>query len=400
MRKKNRTTNKTLGIFLSLFLLSVFSLPACSPDHGKKTAMKAEKGEGDIVIGAVYPFSQKGAQFINGFNLAVDELNSRPDGVLGRKFKPIFRDDESSPKKSKEIAVEFARNHDLVAVLGHNTSVPAISASIVYENSQIVFITQRATSDHLTEHGFKFVFRNMTENSIFAQKIVDYVKRDAKNKKILVLAMNDSYGKDLSTMFQAFAKDAGIVIVGPITFNPWETKIKESFLRYANFIEETKFDDVFNSIFVAASNPFASKVIKVLRDLNVTGNIYSSEGLDDHELIEIAGDDAENVIFCTVKTPSGPKYEEFAARYRYKYGMEPDGWAAATYDSVHLLAYCMEKAGTTVPKTVAEVMHFMQDWPGVTGMHTFNSAGELLTEKPLAFKTVHEKELVFIEDIE
>ncbi len=517
MRRNYLAINKTLSILLSLSVLSVLSLSACAPDHGKKTATKAEKGKGDIVIGAVYPKSEKGDQFIKGFNLAVDELNRR-NGILGRKIRVIYRDDKLSVKQSKKIAREFAGNHNLVAVLGHNASEPAMSASIIYENNEIVYIAQRATSDHLTDHGFKFTFRAVTRMVVFAEKIVKFVKRDIETnvvdfamvaatdevekqelvdkfeaepeknkstllvvevvkdsvkewtiveevvkdsikkwtiaafnnkekfinkelndnsnielaielkkeerdedriielaasylgldpvKRVLVIAMNDGYGKELSNEFQRFAKEGGIEILGPITFNPWEKRIKESFLRHANNIKDQIFDDaydpvfdVFDAIFIAASNPFAAKLIKVIRDLGVGGKIYSSEGIDGPELIEIAGDAAESVIFCTVAVPTGEKFEEFAKRFRKEYGIEPDGWAAITYDSVNLLAHCMNKVGTSVPRTVADIIHFIKDWDGVSGHYAFDGDGELLVERPLAIKTVRNGKFEYLTDI-
>ncbi len=399
MKKSSLATNNTLSILLWLSVLSILSLPACNPDHGKKTALKAAKGEGDIVIGAVYPESEYGDQFIKGFKLAVKEINDS-GGILDRDIRAIYRDDKFSVKKSKKIAREFAKNHDLIAVLGHNASEPAISASIIYENNEIVYISQRATSDHLTEHGFKFIFRNVTKNVDFAQTIVKFVEHDISKKSVLVIAINDAYGRDLSNEFQGLAKEAGIGIIGPITINPWEKDIKESFLRHANFIEEERFDDVFDSIFIAAANPFAAKLIKMIRELGVTGTIFGSEGFDSHDLIDIAGKAAESVIFCTVNRPNGEKYDKFAKNFRETYNMEPDGWAAITYDSVNLLAYCINKAGSSVPKIVADVMHFIQDWEGVTGLHTFDGSGELIVERPLDFKTVHNGKLEYLTDLE
>ena len=43
-----------------------------------------------------------------------------------------------------------------------------------------------------------------------------------------------------------------------------------------------------------------------------------------------------------------------------------------------VLAHAMETAGTTVPVKVAEALHFIQDWQGITAAFTFNQQGDVL----------------------
>ena len=43
-----------------------------------------------------------------------------------------------------------------------------------------------------------------------------------------------------------------------------------------------------------------------------------------------------------------------------------------------ILAYAMEVAGSTLPNKVAETLHFIQDWQGITGVYTFDEKGDIL----------------------
>ena len=69
---------------------------------------------------------------------------------------------------------------------------------------------------------------------------------------------------------------------------------------------------------------------------------------------------------------------DFVRAFQKRYGLLPDVWAAQGYDAVKVLAHAMEEAGTTVPEKVAEVLHSTKDWPGVTGLHTFDENGDVI----------------------
>lgn len=384
------------AVFSLLFIFLITILSACS-EPGENRTKKAEKKRGDIVIGSVLP-GNHGSHEEEGLKLAIEEINNS-GGIMGRKIKVIYRDDESSSVKGKKIACEFAGNNDVVAVIGHIDSNSAISASIVYEQNKMVFITPGATSDILTQHGFRFLFRNTVTNRDFTKRLVEFAKH-MKLKKVLILFVNDVYGKGLSNDFQIFANDMGIEIVGQISFNPWETDLRSEFILNANLIEEGRFDQAFDSVFIAASNPIGAELIKIAREIGVTGTFFGADGLDSRDLWKIAGKHSEGTVVCSLFHPQGEKMDQFVHNFRTKFGHHPDDWAANTYDSVKVLAFAMEKFKTIVPAKVAEALHFIEEWNGVAGPITFNSKGDLLYKKPVSLKVVRNHKFEYVEDWE
>ena len=44
------------------------------------------------------------------------------------------------------------------------------------------------------------------------------------------------------------------------------------------------------------------------------------------------------------------------------------------------MAFAIEKAGSTIPNEVATALHSVEDWPGVTGSHTFDENGDVVVK--------------------
>ncbi len=95
-------------------------------DPAKQRAEQAEQAQGDILVGAVAPWSAIDVMLWEGMAMALDEINDA-GGVLGRKIKMIKRDDEVSVEKGVLIAQEFGENPDLVAVVGHYQSFATVA---------------------------------------------------------------------------------------------------------------------------------------------------------------------------------------------------------------------------------------------------------------------------------
>ncbi len=381
-----------------LLVIILFVLvSACS-----RTAERAAKGEGDIVIGVALPLNDR-RHFLEGVEMAIEDLNKK-GGVLGRKIRAIVKDDESHEdvevgyliRKGKKIAREFANDPDVVAVIGHNVSDVAVPVSIIYELNKTVFITPFATTPSLTKHGFRFVFRTVPTDTAYARRLAILAKQ--KFEKVLIIAADDVYGENLSNIFHTFAEDLGVNIVGGIHFPPWEDDMKGALMRRGNMIEGKKFDDIFDAIFLAARMPKAAELIKIVRELNITGPFFGGDALDTKELWEIAGEDAEGTIACTTVINEGPALQNFRERFKEKYGYSAEHWAAHIYDTVHILAFAMETSGSSVPKKVAEALHFIQDWQGVTATFTFDGNGDVL-DNVSGFKVLSKGEFTYNEEL-
>ena len=353
-----------------LFLVTVL-IAGCSGsrDIAQQRAEKAKKANSDIVIGVVWPFASKNEMFKEGVQMAVNEVNEA-GGVLGRKLSLIEKDDESSVTKGMAIAQSFAENMDMIAVIGHRSSYISLPVAAIYENAGLLMLTPSSTAPKITQLGYKRVFRNIPSDEEIGKQMAGYAAGKGY-KRIVIFYTDDEYGRGLANSFEDKATEQGISVVDRLTY--WGDD-KE----FALIIDKWKLLGV-DAIFVADVMPRGANFISKLRQAGITVPVLGGDGLDSSDLWKLAGEASEGVVVASIFNPlnTRPEVQWFIQNYQKKHGSLPTNWAAQGYDSVKLLAEAMKKANSTEPDRIAAVLHKVGDWPGVSGLHTFNEKGDV-----------------------
>ncbi len=356
---------------MSLLLLALLISSCGSRDITVERAKRAAQKKGDIIIGVAWPFSYTKDLFREGIDMAVAEINAG-GGVTGRNIRIIYGDDEASVTKGRLVAQHFADDTDIVAVIGHFNSYVSIPASRIYEFSGLIMLSPGSTSPALTRQGFKRVFRNIPTDEEIGRHMVDFAVKRGYNQMIVYYADND-YGEGLATAFEGRAGEVDLAIVDRLSYDGISKKeFRAALSKWKDF--------EFDAIFLAGSVPEAATFIAEAREMDVTIPILGGDGLDSPELLEIAGKAAEGVVVGSVFATDipCPNVQRFNEGFEEKYGVLPDTWAAQGYDAVKLLSHAMEKAGTTVPDKVADMLRSTKNWQGVTGLHTFDGNGDVV----------------------
>ncbi len=381
---------------LGFLLIAVFFFSSCNfyANTTEERARRAARGRGDIVIGIVWEEPSDASLFDEGVRMAVDELNER--GVLGKKIRPICyygSDGIAAEGWSKDKVRKFARNYDIVAVVGHASSQFAIQASVTYEYNGIVFISPAASSPNLTNHGFRHVFRNIPSDVINGIRLAE-VARVMGFKRMLVIDDRSEYGRELADVFQEHAISFGLEVVSRRSYYPWHTSV--DFKPLIANIKGFKFD----AIFLGGSTPLAAYLIKEARTMGVTAPFIGGDGLDSNLLWEIAGEAAEGTIVSTVfnSTLADPLLQQFNKNFYTRFKTYPDTWAAQGYDALMLLAFAFEKSRSTVPLVVSSTLHFIENWHGVAGSYSFTQDGSIVG-RPIYFKVLHHGKFEYLNQL-
>ncbi len=370
----------TIVIVIGLTLLQT----ACNSWDDPKTAraQRAASATGDIVIGAVWPFSGGKGELWEGIALATEEINAG-GGVLKRKLRIVKKDDESSLAKGRLIAQQFAENRDMVAVIGHLNSYIALPASNIYQAAGLIYLTPGAASYKINNQGFDMTFRSLPSNRSIGGRMADDMAAQG-HQRVAIYYVKDTNSQDMANYFEQRARELGLTIVD-----------RRSYINgsrdFSTVIQNWKDIYQFDGLFLASTMPESGYFIAQARKMGFDVPIFGSEGIDSDWLMEVAGAAAEGVRLpeFVVRDDTLPAYRHFSQLFAQKYGRPASAIAAQGYDSVHLLAQAISKAGSSVPDRVAQELHATKNWMGATGEYSFDPKGDIPTKK-IAIKVVRD----------
>ena len=361
-----------------LITILVVLLLACTScmerdNLAEKRAVLAKQSHGDILVGAVAPWSKIDSLLWAGLELAMDEINDA-GGILGRRIRVVKRDDEGKLKKGIQIAQEFADNPNIVAVIGHYQPFVTIPASVIYQYYGILLLSTVVTDPKLTREGFSLVFRTVPDDNAFCARLNTLSARKGLNQFLLY---HDSTvtGRSLADAFEIATEQAGITILDQQSYNRYTTV--RDFKRILTLWKQSY---SFEAIFVAGGLPKAGLFIKTARNMGVNQPILGGLVLDDKKLLPILGNKVSDVFVPTTFDPDSQKsqVQKFVKDFKKRYGRIPLTLAAQGYDTVHALAEAIKQAGSTSPPAMAKALLSGKGFQGLTGPVYFDAQGKRL----------------------
>lgn len=313
-----------------------------------------------------------GTNFKNGVELAVKEINAG-GGVLGKKIQTTTADTQSNPGVAKGLT-QKAIDNDVFAIFG-----PVFSGSIMVSMAESRraevpnFTGGEAAS--ITEQGNPYVFRTSFTQATAMPKVARYISDQAKLKSIVVIYVNNDFGKGgLDSIKKALANST-TKVVGEISTEPGQVDFSAAVLR----AKQSNADGVF-----AYSNEEESaRLLRELRKQGWTKPIIGETTLTGQKVIELAGEAANGAIAhvgLTVDAPV-PAIRAFKAKFEKEYKYVSDHNGMKGYSGIYMLKAAIEKAGKLDRKAVAAAMKGLKvnvdKYPGALMYTEFDNKGDL-----------------------
>jgi branched-chain amino acid transport system substrate-binding protein len=325
---------------------------------------------GDIVIGMYGSLSGENASFgissREGTELAVDEVNAAPGGVMnGRKFRLIVEDDQTKPEQASSAVTKLITQDKVVAVLGEVASSITLAAAPVAQRYKVPLITPASTNTKVTEVG-DYIFRVCFIDPFQGEVLAKFAYNDLKARKVAILK---DIGSDYSTgltdsVAQHFAKLGGTVLP-PVSYSTADADFKAALTQ----IRSQKPD----AIFATGYYTQAAIITRQARELGMTMPILGGDGWVGDALAN--GREAlKNTYISNHYSGDNPSpiVQTFVVNYRKRFNRDPDAIAALAYDAVKVLADAMRRANSTDGAKVRDALA-SADVPGVTGQLKMNA---------------------------
>jgi branched-chain amino acid transport system substrate-binding protein len=311
-----------------------------------------------------------------GAELAVEQVNAA-GGVGGKMLELVVIDDQADPKQAVPGAIKLIEADGVVMGISGSYSGATRASAGVYQAAGRPYISAFAVHPDITRAG-DFVFRTSFVGEVQGRAGAKLVGEDLGAKRVVLITLNNDFGKSLVAGFKEKAADFGIEVVGE-----YEYGIKDR--QFGPIVASVKADDP-DAIYATGYFFTAGPLVRQLRGAGIQAFIIGQEGYDSEKFIEIAGDAAEGVIITTSldRDSSSPETKDFIAAFEKKAGFKADMVAASAHTAVKVAAAALAVAGSD-PEALRDAIAGIS-LVASTGTISFNGLGEV--KKDVQVQTV------------
>ena len=356
---------KKLIVILALFflapLLSVFGV----------AEIRAETIKIPVASPFTGPLASFGEGVKNGALLKADEINAS-GGINGKMVEIVLGDELCDPKEATAVATRFASDPQIAIVIGHLCSSATLAALPIYKEAGLPAITPASTNPEIGKSS-PYYFRNVYKDDFQGDFLARYAKRVKKFKKVAIFYEVNDYAMGLKNAFVRQAKKLGLRVIGEESYMAETADFKAQLTKFKMMRPD--------AIFIPGYAPQATLLISQAHSLGLKCAFFGADGLDDEVMLK--NPDAEGLFVTTpfLVDRGGAKVKDFVERYRHKFSIEPNWFAANTYDAVGLAAAAIASGGLDREKVrayLAGISSAEKAYQGITGATYFDENGDCL----------------------
>ena len=304
-----------------------------------------------------------------GAKLAVEQVNSG-GGINGKMLELVIYDDQAKAAQAIPIANKLIGQDEVVIAVSGSYSGPTRSAAGIFQESSIPYIAAYAIHPDVTRAG-NYVFRTSFLGEVQGRGGAKLVGEMLGKKQVVVITLQNDFGKSLAAGFKSKAADYGIKIV-----NEYQYSIKDR--QFGSIVAKVKADKP-DAIYASGYYFTAGPLVSQLRAAGVTVPIIGQEGYDSQKFIEIAGASSEGIIITTSldRDSDVPETKNFISAFEKKTGFKADMVAASAHTAILVAADALKRAGSTDPEAIRKAIA-ATNLKVSTGTISFNSLGEVM----------------------
>ena len=328
-----------------------------------------------------------GKQMLQGSQLAIEEANKK-GGFRGVPYKLMIHNDVGLWGAAANEIVKMD-DEGVWAWLG---SIDDIVSHVAIRATLKLEIPNVNTGDPdptFTETNIPWVIRTIPDDRQASYVMVYQMIKADGHKRIAVIRANNRYGRVGTLHLNRTATRMGYPFVIEERFKDGETDFKTQLER----IKKTNPD----AIAMWGNAKESALILQQIRALGMKQPVYASDRIVNDEFLKIAGPLAEGIKTTCQYNPDSndPKLKAFRAKYKARFGMDPDVIAAHAYDGMNILIAAIDKAGLNRAK-IRDLLtdnKTFQGYEGVTGKIIFD--GTWNNVRPIFTAKVSDGKFVF-----
>ena len=385
-------------VSVSLAAAMVASMTACGSNNTAETTAAAAAAETTVAagetsaaaesqtaadgasfkIGVTGPLTGAAAAYgnavVNGAKLAADEINAA-GGVNGYTFEINGQDDENDTEKAIN-AYNTLKDWGMQILVGTTTSKPCIAVAAETANDNMFQITPSGSAVECVanDNVFRVCFADPDQGTASAKYIGEH---KLATKVAIIYDSSTEYSSGLREAFVNEAANQGIEIVADEAFTA------DTNTDFSVQLDKAK-DAGAELVFLPIYYQEASIILKQASDKEFAPIFFGCDGMDG--ILSVENFDkslAEGLMLLTPFSTTEETSKAFTDAYVAAYGIEPNQFAADSYDAVYAVKAAIEQSGVTPDMSVSDICEGLKTAmteikiDGLTGSDmTWNAAGE------------------------
>jgi branched-chain amino acid transport system substrate-binding protein len=285
------------------------------------------------------PNAQYGAQWKQGFDLALDEIQAA-GGINGRKLAYTFEDSQSDPRQSVAIAQKFVSDPKIVMELGDFSSPASMAASPIYQRAGLVQFGFTNSHPDFTKGG-DFMWSTSVSQADEQPLLARYAVSHLGLKKLAILHLNTDWGRTSRDHFASAAKELGAEVVITEGYIPDERDFRSTLVRARDANPD--------GLILISYYSDGALIARQARQAGLKQTICAASSVYSPKFLELGGEAVEDIHLGTRYFPDDPRPEvqKFTSGFKAKYnGQEPDAFNAYSYDAMNVAAAVVRIGGT------------------------------------------------------
>lgn len=356
--------------FITLLVLLMFSVMGC------------KSGSSDVIkLGFVGPLTgdhaNYGKMMTQAVRIAIEEKNAA-GGINGKTIELVAEDSEGKEDKANAVITKLATIDKVYGIVGGVFSSVSNAIAPIANMEKIVMISPSSTHKDLTSKG-EFIFRTVVNDQLQAAVFAKYVKEKMGIDNVAILYIKNDYSQGLTNDFTEVYENAGGKVVATESGLQGDKDFKTQLTK----IRSTDAEAIYIPNYVSE----IAQIIGQVKQLGMDIKILSADGFSNPEIFDLAGEDANGVIFSN--SPEEDSAEgndikaEFVKKYEAQWGEKPDSFSINSYDAANIIIdaieYSVENADGAIDRDVMQkYVSTIEDFPGASGSVTFTSIGDVV----------------------
>jgi branched-chain amino acid transport system substrate-binding protein len=366
-----RQTAAHIGLWLGTLLLILAAGFGPAP---------VQAGE-SLKLGVLMPTSgtlaYDGGLAIEGIKLAAEEINAA-GGIDGKlKIDLVVEDSAGIPATAVAAMTKLVGAHKVAGVVGDFASSGTLAAMEVAKRERVLLVTPISLAPKITQSGNEWVFRACDNAEMIANAFTKYAVKEKNIRNWAFIAVNTDYGRGSVDAFSKTVKGLGGEVGLVEYFNQGETDYYAILTKLQGMNAQ--------GLTMMGETMDLSRLVNQFIELGLNKKMVlldPTSGTFNSKFIELTKGRGEGMIGASrfVASIDTPAAKKFVAAYTTRYGREPEKYAQAGYDTVHMFAQAVSRAKSVQPAAIREALTKTQ-YTGPQGKAFFDKTNQLVIDE-------------------